>query len=275
MPILNITPLSPAMGARVTGIDLHDASADLIGSLRAALLEHHLLVVAGQDLRREELQTFGCGWGELLTHPASARAENPFVQTLASKNGSRGRGYGAWHSDMSWHPTPPWITMLHARRLPSRGGDTGFANQALAWQALDLAAKDRGRMFRRDLPSTKDIVGLDASHTGKRFGPTVQDSVHPVARAHDESGRPALYVNPEFTSHIVGMEETAAKLMLHALWAHATGLEFSYRHRWLPGDLAIWDNRTVMHTSILDYDEPRTLTRVVVKGDAVQRARSV
>ena len=273
MKSLHLERLSPAMGARVSGVDLRTASADLIGGLRAALLEHHLLVVADQDLRSEELQAFGSGWGELLTHPASMRSANPYVQTLASKNGARGRGVGAWHSDMSWHPTPPWITMLHARTLPSRGGDTGYANQHLAWQALDLAAKDRGRMFRRDLPRAADIAGLNANHTGKRFGDHVPDSIHPVARRHDENGLPALYVNPEFTSHIVGVEEPTAKLMLYALWAHATSLEFSYRHRWSPGDLAIWDNRSVMHTSILDYDEPRALTRVVVKGKVVRRAR--
>ena len=259
------------MGVRIAGLDLHTASADLIGSLRTELLRHHLLVVAHQNLHREELQAFGCAWGELLTHPASAHAENPYVQILASRNGVRGRGYGAWHSDMSWHPTPPWITMLHARTLPSWGGDTGYANQHLAWQALDRAAKDRGRMFRRDLPDGEAIAGLDANHSGKRFGAKAPDSVHPVVRLHDESGSLALYVNPEFTSHIVGIEENAAKLMLYALWVHTTGLEFCYRHRWSPGDLAIWDNRSVMHTSILDYDEPRALTRVVVKGDAVLR----
>ena len=112
----------------------------------------------------------------------------------------------------------------------------------------------------------KDLLELRANHTGKRFGPDVPDSAHPVARTHDESGRLALYVNPEFTSRIVGLAPAASRIMLYALWAHGTGLEFTYRHRWRDGDLAIWDNRSVMHTSILDYDEPRALTRVVVKG---------
>lgn len=254
------------MGARVSGVCLSHASADLVGTLRTALLEHHLLVVSGQNLAAEALQAFGAAWGELATHPASAHTPNPHVQRLASKGGVRGRGYGAWHSDMSWHPTPPWITMLHARTLPAWGGDTGFANQRLAWEALDRAGQDRGRMFRRDLPAAKDLLELRANHTGKRFGPDVPDSAHPVARTHDESGHLALYVNPEFTSHIVGLAPAASRIMLYALWAHGTSLEFTYRHRWRDGDLAIWDNRSVMHTSILDYDEPRALTRVVVKG---------
>lgn len=286
---MRFEPLAPAMGVRVSGVCLTDASVDLVGVLRGALLDHHLLVVADQNLQAEALQAFGGQWGELLTHPASAHAPNPYVQTiggnLAMHNSSRGkrqpgaegssprqsrarrRGYGAWHSDMSWHPTPPWITMLHARTLPSWGGDTGFANQQWAWEALDSAARDRGRMFRRDLPTAKDVLGRRANHTGKRFGAKVPDSVHPVVRTHNESGRAALYVNPEFTSHIVGLDDAASRIMLYALWAHGTGLEFVYRHRWRPGDICIWDNRSVMHTSILDYDAPRSLTRVVVKGD--------
>ncbi len=264
---MRIEPLAPAMGARVSGIDLREASANLIGELRAALLAHHLLAVADQNLHRDELRRFGEGWGALLTHPASQHTENPYVQVLASRGGARGKGYGAWHSDMSWHPTPPSITMLHARKLPSHGGDTGFANQHMALAALDRAALDKGRMFRRDLPTVEQISDLAANHTGKRFGPKVPDSVHPVVRTHDETRRTALYVNPEFTSHIVGLPQTESRLTLYALWAHATGLEFTYRHRWATGDLVIWDNRSVMHTSILDYDEPRALTRVVVKGD--------
>ena len=270
MKVFRIEPIAPAMGVRVSGVDVRYASPDLVGELRAALLRHHLLVVDGQDLQDEELQVFGTRWGQLLSHPSSARSSNPYVQKLASRSGVRGTGYGAWHSDMSWHPTPPWITMLHARTLPARGGDTGFANQQLAWQALDRAAKDRGRMFRRDLPTSDELLGLRANHTGKRFGAEVPDSTHPMIRLHDETARSALYVNPEFTSHVVGLGESASKLMLYALWVHATGLEFCYRHRWRTGDLAIWDNRTVMHTSILDYDERRELAHVVVKGEVVR-----
>ena len=284
---MRLEPLAPAMGARIDGLDLQDASADLVGVLRTALLEHHLLVVSDQDLDAPALQAFGGRWGELLTHPASTNAPNPYVQTLGKPAGRktedaeqqrsdvppshasrpRPRRYGAWHSDMSWHPTPPWITMLHARTLPTWGGDTGFANQQLAWEALDVAGRDRGRMFRRDLPTSEDILGRRANHTGKQFGPDVPDSIHPVVRTHNESGRAALYVNPEFTSRIEGLEDAASRIMLYALWTHATGMEFVYRHRWRPGDICIWDNRSVMHTSIADYSEPRSLSRVVVKGD--------
>ena len=265
---MKVESVSAAMGVRVTGVDLHQTSDDLIGDLRSLLVEHHVLVIGDQDLHRPELQEFGFKWGELMTHPSGMDRDSPYVQMLASEGGIRGKAFGAWHSDMSWHPTPPRITMLHARKLPPSGGDTGYANQHLAWESLDRAATDKRRASRRELPTREDLAGLRAFHRGKGFGPDVPDSVHPLVRVHDETQRPALYVNPEFTTHIVEIPETDSKLMLWALWTHAITLEFTYRHAWSTGDLVIWDNRSVMHTAILDYDAPRAMSRVVVKGDA-------
>ncbi|MCH8141068.1 MAG: TauD/TfdA family dioxygenase [Gammaproteobacteria bacterium] len=264
---MKVQPVSPAMGVRISGIDVRGADTTMVGELRSLLLDHQLLVIAGQHLPHLELQEFGCKWGELLTHPSGMDAKSPYVQVLSSRKGVRGKAFGAWHSDMSWHPTPPWITMLHAHTIPPWGGDTGYANQHLAWESLDRAAKDTRRMFRRGLCSAEQLVGLRAFHTGKGFGPEVPDSIHPVVRIHDETHRPALYVNPEFTSHITNMPETDSALMLFPLWAHAITQEFTYRHTWSTGDLLIWDNRSVMHTAILDYDAPRKMARVIVKGD--------
>ena len=254
------------MGVRVDGLDLHNATNDLVGSLRDLLNQNHLVVVSDQDLEDEDYQEFGKLWGELLTHPASEHRPNPYVQYLAGNGKAKGRAFGSWHSDMTWHPTPPWITMLHAREIPNFGGDTGYANQHMAWEYLDLAIRDTRRSHRRHLPSMESLRELKANHTGKGFGEHVPDSVHPVIRTHDESGKEALYVNPEFTTHIVDMPSEDSVKTLFPLWIHAITEEFCYRHRWQPGDLVIWDNRSVMHTAILDYESQRTMTRLVVKG---------
>ena len=140
-----VIPASVALGVRVEGIDLAAAhGADLIDHLRALLLEHHLLVLPGQNLTPAELEAFGRQWGDLLTHPATKHRDTDFVQWI----GSRGRKFhfvagvhavnGGWHSDMTWHSTPPIITGLHARHLPHAGGDTAFANQHLAFETLSL-----------------------------------------------------------------------------------------------------------------------------------------
>lgn len=255
-----VSPASVALGARVEGIDLAtDHGDDLIDHLRALLLEHHLLVLPGQDLTPTALEAFGRRWGDLLTHPATKHRDTDFVQWI----GSRGRKFhfvpgvhgvnGGWHSDMTWHSTPPIITGLHARCLPQVGGDTAFANQHLAYETLDDETKDR-------------LEGLQAFHTGKVFGPDVEDSIHPVVRTHDQSGRKALYVNANFTKHIVDLPGDESDRLLHRLFAHAVLPEFTYRHHWALDDLVLWDNRSVMHYAIGDYDERRVMHRFVVKG---------
>ena len=255
------------MGLRVQGIRVDEANDDMVGMLRELLNAHHLLCISGQRLNDEQQETFGQLWGDLMSHPASERAPNPHVQVLAGNGKAKNRAFGSWHSDMTWHPTPPWITMLHGRVTPKFGGDTGYANQHLAWDLLDQARKDQRRSHRRYLPAADSLLELSANHTGKGFGPEVPDSVHPVVRTHNENNRQALYVNPEFTTHIVDSDEDESIRTLFPLWIHALTEEFCYRHRWQQGDLMIWDNRSVMHTAILDYDEPRSMKRVVIKGD--------
>ena len=252
------------MGARIEGVDLArersaDAMRELRHELREALIEYHLLVLPDQHLTARELEAFGRGWGDLLTHPATKHRDTDFVQWIGGKErlfkfspGVHPFG-GGWHSDMTWHHTPPIITGLHAQRLPTSGGDTAFANQHLAYDTLDEETKAR-------------IGGRSAFHTGKVFGPDVEDSVHPVVRTHDETGRRALYVNANFTKTIVGLPEDESQRLLFKLFAHASRPEFVYRHHWQLNDLVLWDNRSVMHYAVNDYNEQRIMHRFVVKG---------
>jgi taurine dioxygenase len=262
---MEIARVSPALGAEVLGIDARSASDSLVAELRQHLHRYHVLILREQDLPHGEMQQFAARWGDLLTHPSGMHPEFAHEQTLA-RQAVRGKAFSAWHSDMSWHPTPPAITLLHAREVPTSGGDTGFADQKLALETLDDARKDGRRQFRIGLPGIEDLLPLKANHTGKGFGPEVPDSIHPVVRRHDETGELTLYVNPEFTSHLVDVPEEEGRRMLWPLWMHQTCMEFVYRHAWRPGDVVIWDNRYVLHTAILDDDEPRYMIRCTVKG---------
>ena len=257
---ITVDPAGVAMGARVDGIDLACArDAETVARLRELLLEHHLLILPGQRLSALELRDFGRLWGELLTHPATRHRDTEQVQWIGAKGGKFNLldgvhpSGGGWHSDMTWHATPPIITGLHARQLPSFGGDTVFANQHLAYEILDPELQLR-------------IAGLRAFHTGKVFGPDVEDSVHPVVRSHEETGRKALYVNAYFTKYIVDLPSDESERLLYRLFSHATRPEFTYRHRWQLDDLVLWDNRSVMHYAIRDYDERRIMHRFVVQG---------
>ena len=261
---MTVERASVALGARVEGVDLaRDSGAETIADLRDLLLEHHLLVLPGQHLSALELEAFGRRWGDLLTHPATRHRDTDYVQFIGGKErmfkfspGVHPFG-GGWHSDMTWHSTPPIITGLHAQRLPASGGDTAFANQHLAYATLDDETKAQ-------------LANLSAFHTGKVFGPDVEDSVHPVVRTHDETGEPALYVNGNFTKYICDMPEDASERLLFRLFAHASRPEFVYRHHWHLHDLVLWDNRSVMHYAVGDYTEQRVMHRIVVKGGPPQ-----
>ncbi len=262
----SIEQASVALGARVEGLDVRsDKSQETIDLLHDLMMEHHLLVLPNQDLSALELEDFGRRWGELLTHPATKHRDTQYVQWIGSS--AEGRNFkffpgshpagGGWHSDMTWHSTPPKYTGLLARRLPSMGGDTIFSNQHVAYDTLPSEFKEA-------------IESKKAFHTGKVFGPDVEDSIHPVVRTHDESGRKALYVNPNFTKYIVGMPADESEALLFRIFTHFVRPEFTYRHTWAVNDLVLWDNRSVMHYAIADYSEQRIMHRIVVQGDVPQ-----
>ncbi|MDH3705350.1 MAG: TauD/TfdA family dioxygenase [Acidimicrobiia bacterium] len=250
---LSVTAAEPNLGARVEGIDLTAGTdPERVAALRALLLEHHVLVLPAQDLNALELEAFARQWGELLTHPATQHRDTPYIQWIPG-SGTRGNRFGHWHSDMTWHPTPPCITMLHSQRLPAAGGDTCFANQQLAYETLPDHLLDV-------------LDGASAYHSGKTFGPDTPDSVHPAVRTHDESGAKALYVNAAFTTHLIGIDPEVSRQTLADALLHATRVELTYRHKWDLHDLVIWDNRSVMHCPAFDYEGERYMHRAVVQG---------
>ena len=253
VPALSVTRAEPNIGAVVDGVDLTDGGNDeLIAALRELLVEHHVIVLPAQDLTAVELEAFGRKWGELLKHPATRHRDTPYIQWIPG-SGTGGKRFGTWHSDMTWHPTPPSITMLHAQRLPLAGGDTAFANQHLAYETLPTH-------LRGALDDTK------AFHSGKIFGPDTPDSVHPAIRTHDESGRKALYLNMAFTQHLVDVDPNASTAIIREAMLHATRVEYVYRHRWALHDLVIWDHRSVMHCPSFDYEGERYMHRAVIAG---------
>ena len=259
---LTVTPLAGALGARVEGVQLASCTEAEAGRLQALLLEHLVIVLPAQQLPATGLAEFGSRWGELHVHPAgSAHPDRADVLVLDSDEGrprQRFRQTSGWHSDVSWHQTPPKITVLHAQVVPPFGGDTIFANQYLA---LDLLS-----------PPLRALAGgLRAVHTAERFGARTADVTpvtHPVVRTHPDTGRKALYVNPVFTARLRGMAPEDSAVLLQRLYAAATIPELCYRHRWTAGDIVMWDNRCVLHYAVNDYDGPRVMHRITILGEA-------
>lgn len=280
---LSVEPAAPALGAVVRDLDI---GSPLAAPERAALAEaldrHAVLVFRGVDLSPRALVDFTRCFGEPERHVISqfALPDEPDVFVVSNLK-EDGKPKGAiragqyWHSDLSYAATPTLASILHARQVPTVGGDTLFASQSAAYDALSAAMRERLAPLRAVHDYTlayetffsrfPDRPPLSEAERAK-----VPPVEHPVVRTHPGTGRKALFVNPGFTRRIVGFSEDESHALLDFLFTHAVRDEFIYRHCWQPGDLVIWDNRQTVHQALSDYDmnEARHLHRTSVAGDA-------
>lgn len=266
--------VAAACGAEIEGVDLsQELDAATITDIEAALVEHEVLVFRDQDISTENQKTFGRRFGELTVHPfAPSDEEAPDLIVFDNDADNPPWGTDVWHSDETFRSEPPLGTILRALIVPEYGGDTLFASMSAAYEGLS----DRMQQF---------ISGLEAVHDFKPFRQLFDDdaesrqklrgfedryppSVHPVVRTHPVSGRSVLFVNPQFTIAIKGMDEAESRALLDLLFHQAEIPEYQYRHRWAPNTMVFWDNRSVQHYAIHDfYPNRRKLERITIKGD--------
>ncbi len=184
---------------------------------------------------------------------------------------------GVWHSDFSFLEAPPLGSVLYALDVPGIGGDTLWANMYDAYDSLSytmrglldgLAAIHTGAPYGTTNPPAADLE-LSRSIRMRRNDPAADvETEHPVVRAHPDSGRKALFVNPVYTNRFKGMTVEESKPLLEFLYDHATKPEFTCRFRWRNGSLAVWDNRCTLHLAIDDYDgKRRLLHRTAIAGE--------
>jgi len=257
---VEISRFAAPLGAVVTGVDASDVDDDTLAALRAAFAEHHVLVFPDQSLDPAEQKAFAARWGPLQQHPYNRTAEHPEVMRLENRGKAKDPNEH-WHSDMSYEPVPPKLTMLHAVEAPDLGGETAFANQHLAFAELSPTLQDQLRGMRA-VHSAEGLARLyrqDPSEAPR--------AVHPVIRRHEERGDEALYVCRAFTQRFDGWRRDESRGLLDFLFENSARPDFQARHRWRPGDLVMWDNRSVLHYAVHDHgDDPRTLHRVQVQG---------
>jgi len=260
-----IRPLPEALGAEVIGLDASRPIDDAaFARVHRAHLDHQVLVFRGQRLTPRQQIDFSKRFGPLDAHPSQGDAHlagYPDILVISTKK-ENGKDVGVrnagpmWHSDLAYREQPALGSMLYAVELPDRGGDTGFANMVMAYERLPerlkAAVGDRRALFS----STRNL-SLFAHH--------------PVFRTHPETGRKSIFVNPQLTKGIDGLDEASSRALLSELYAHCQKPEFIYWHKWRPGDLVFWDNRCVLH--IADHtrlDDPtyiRHMHRTTIAGD--------
>ena len=270
-------PISGALGAEILGIDIARELDDAtIAAIRQALLDHCVIFFRDQELDVARQKAFTSRFGTLFLHPNIAgSAADPAVIDVVRNPGDKKIIGEDWHSDTPQVPAPPMGSLLYAVDVPAYGGDTMFANQYLAYDALSPGMKAMLSGLRA-VHSDRLVAGpardLAASNAKKLKGDAEwreTANLHPVVRTHPETKRKALYVNRQSTIAFENMTEAESRPLLDYLCQHAHRPEFTCRFRWKKGSVAFWDNRCAQHIAINDTGmSRRVMRRLQIVGDA-------
>lgn len=270
-----VAPLTPACGAEITGLDLaRPLEAAVLTALRKVWLERKVLFFRGQTLTPDQQLAFTAQFGELEKYPFLPGIEGyPLIAPVLKLPHETVNFGGVWHSDTTYLEKPATGATLYAVEIPPLGGDTLFANMALAYQALPEEIKQQIAGLRAVNSSSKADASKTREDRLKEAGTPVARqeflSIHPVVRTHPQTGEKILYVNEGHAERFDGWTEAASRPLLNLLYQHQRKPEFQCRFRWSPGALALWDNRAVQHYPVNDYHGYRRLLhRVSIKGDA-------
>jgi taurine dioxygenase len=276
--LTNILPISGSCGAVVSGVDLRkELSTSAAMDIRTAIERHLVLIWPRLSLSASEQVAF--------TRQLGPPSPVPFIQPTAehseviaiSRRADESPSFdpaGGWHSDFSFLPVPPSYTVLQAIDVPPFGGDTIWSNQYLAYQTLSAPMKD----FLSQLSGVHSAVNAFSPSKQAAFdalaeadvvtGPeALERQLHPVVIVHPDSGRPALFVNREYTVGLMDLSAQEAQPLLDLLAHHSTRPEFTCRWRWSAGDVVVWDNRCLQHMAMNDYrGHARKMLRTTVHG---------
>ena len=273
---IGVTEPGPAgLGAVVTGFGFDAPAPETADALRAAFRASPMLCIRGREATPASFlrvaRVFGTPQRELMGVLRDGAVPEISVierkQGISTATGKAATFGGHWHTDDSYMAVPCAITLLYGEVVPPKGGDTSFTNMHAAYEALPAETRSR-------------IAGLGAVHTyhaRRNLSPVPERSAeeeaktppvtHPLVRTHPETGRKALYINPNRIDRVADMPLAEGDALLDDLIAHATQPAFVHVHAWEPGDIVIWDNRCTMHrASPHEGDHPRRLLRILIEG---------
>jgi taurine dioxygenase len=275
---IEVRPIAGAIGAEIHNVDV---SADLdegtVGDIRQALLDHCVIFFREQKLDTERHKVFTRRFGKIFIHPnyAGMQADPEIVQITREPGDKRIVGED-WHADTTMMPEPPMGAILYAIEVPPYGGDTLFANQYQAYEALSDGMKKMLSGLKA-VHSDRKVAGPQANRNAQRSTKVREDadwretvSAHPVVVTHPETGRKLLYVNRSYTQGFEGMTEAESRPLLDYLLEHGHRPEFTCRFRWETGSIAFWDNRVCKHLAIHDAGPfRRVMRRTQIAGGPV------
>ncbi len=278
---LIVDRLAPAIGAGITNVDLAEASRndDLFGEIRQLLLAHKVLFFRDQALPPADHVAFAERFGTLEGHPIQPSHPDFPTLLLIHRQAERTTYENVWHSDASFRSAPPMGAVLKCDECPDVGGDTMWANMALAYERLPDRIKERIGELRAQHSIEQSFGGAMTPERRAELVSQNPPAEHPVVRTHPETGEKVLYVNQGFTTHFVNFQRydrirvgqdftLESNHLMNYLLTQAAIPEYQVRIRWRPGTVAVWDNRVTQHYAVHDYwPAPRKMARATIVGD--------
>jgi alpha-ketoglutarate-dependent taurine dioxygenase len=272
-PALQTRPLSPALGAEIIGVDLRQEMDERVtAQVRETWHENLVILLRDQHLSEEDEVRFAERFGPpAVIHTKQFMQKHPAVM-LISNIREDGKPIGAlpdgemhFHSDQCYQERPAMASMLYAIEVPSKGGNTLFANAYAAYETLPEAIKRRIEGRRALNAYDYDTA---ATKRGTKVAEGVPTYVHPMVRTHPATDRKALYVNRLMTVRIEDMPEEESTELLDFLFDHQEQRQFIYEHVWRVGDILMWDNRCTLHARTdFSAGERRLMRRVTILGE--------
>ena len=287
MPV-TIKPVTPAVGAEISGVNLAQLSDREFSQIEQAWNRYSALLFRDQKLTDDDLLAFSRRFGEFDPPPVQEHGRQspegyPDIYVVSNvlddkgaPIGALGAGEAVWHTDMSYLQEPPDASMLYSLEVPPSGGDTWVLGMQAAWSTLPdaLKAKVRGRRIKHDGTYNsggylrKGVTPTDDPHKAR-------GAWHPAVISHPATGAPSLYLGRRRNSYVEGLSPAESDALLDALWAHIEREDLRYQHRWRVGDLLLWDNRSTMHRrDPFDNATRRVMHRTQIKGKVAPRAWS-
>ncbi|MBL8839726.1 MAG: TauD/TfdA family dioxygenase [Alphaproteobacteria bacterium] len=281
---LEVRPTGAALGADIVGVDLASFGDDEFALIRQALLDHLVLRIRGCNALDDVAFTrFAARFGEIKPSPDFTRSrpvyltDAPLVTVISNVTengkpiGEHGDGELNWHTDLGFTDYPSALTMLLAREVPPRGGNTSFANMYRALETLPEATRTRIARLKLKHQASHNAQGgkrpgyrdIETDDVREMPGP-----VHPIVRVHPDTRRAALYLGRRFGAYIPGLPLARSEALVDELWTHAALPENTWTQEWQVGDLIVWDNRCTMHRrDAFTGQGRRRMHRLTTKGE--------
>lgn len=256
----DLSPITGALGAMLSGLDLDDGAAAL-GPLRDALDRYLVVYLPDQSLDRFQLSVLGRAFGPPFLHPLVQNGFEDCPEVLELRREPEDTimfGGQSWHADCTWLDPAGYVSILHGQIIPAVGGDTAFASTIAAFESLSPGLQQ----------TLRGLNAVHAYHWSEGREDPDWRVVHPVVRRHPMTGREGLYVNRMFTTRFDGMTVAESAGLLGFLYDHMERIEHTCRFRWAPGGVLVWDNRFTLHFPVNDFSGER---RVMIRTTCLER----